>query len=186
MVYNRSYTYALPMLDWWESTFLINGQLRGCFIGDIACPDLENHIFLLYRYSGARWFQRYEEELKNTEYFIDSYEPNKLYTMYVYKVPEWQEYNMKMLKDSHFSAFKDDYKKRIVKFHGEEKTKNIISIMYKHESAYEALEKRINEGLPRHQWTKIPRNVDPSGLLNMEEEIYNSEMKFKEDEQVQR
>jgi hypothetical protein len=171
------------MLDWWDNEFLINNQLRGCFIGDVSCPDLNNHIFLLYRYTGDRWFQRYEQELRNTEYFIDSYEPNKLYTMYVYEVPEWQRYNMEMFRASKFSSLDDGFKKHIVTFHGEDKTIDLVSVMYKHESAYLALEKKINAGLPKSQWTKIPRDVEPSRLLNMEEELYDSsKIKFKEDE----
>ncbi len=188
MYYNKSYTYALPMLDWWDSGFLVNKQLRGCFLGDSECPDLNNHIFLLYKYDGERWYQNFEEELKENEYYVDFYDPTKLHVMYVFRVPERHKENMEMLKASKFSLMNDGFKKQIVEFHGEERAKNVISVLYKHESAYVELEKYINQGLPRKEWTKIPRDVEASKLLNLnatgepkDEEIYSKNIKFKED-----
>ena len=176
MYYNRSYTYVLPMLDWWDNRFLINAQSRGCFIGDETIPDLDQNIFLLYRFNGEKWYTEYEEELRDNPHFVDCYEPDTNHTMFVYDVPEQHIENYKRFRESQYSKLDDDLKKKIITFHGKEKTRKIQAVMYRHESMYLEWEKKLNEGLPASMWTKIPRDMECTDSLHMNMEIFNDKI----------
>jgi len=164
------------MLDWWDNRFLLNSQSRGCFIGDEATPDLDYHIFLLYKFSGEKWYTGYEEELKDNPHFVDCYEPDKQHSMFVYDVPASQLFNYDNFKLSKYSKLDDDLKKRIIEFHGKEKTRKIQAVMYRHESMYVEWEKKINEGLPASMWTKIPRDGEATDRLHVDMEIFNEKI----------
>lgn len=178
LVYNRSYTYVLPMLDWWDSRFLLNTQLRGCFIGDVNHPELDNHIFVLYKFTGARWFTSFEHVLQDTDHFVTSYDPDKSHVMFVYDVPEHQQYNYDMIKQSKYSQLKETHKKRVVTFHGAEAAKKPIAVMYKHESMYADWENKLNEGLPSNMHVRIPRDQEATTALNMADEVYHEKLKI--------
>lgn len=177
LVNNRSYTYILPMLDWWEAKFLINMQLRGCFIGDVNYPDLDNHIFLLYKFTGARWFTAFEDTMHDCDYFVTSYDPDKTHVMFVYEVPKHHKDSYTKIRQSKYSQISEILKKRIVAFHGEENTKKVQAVMYKHESMYKDWENRLNDGLPSNMHVKIPRDQEATTSLNMVEEVYNDRVK---------
>lgn len=176
MYSNRSFVYALPMLDWWTKDFITNQQFRGCFIGDIWHPDLDNHILLLYKFDGSKWYTTFEQELKESPMYVDSYEPDKNYTLFIFTVPEEYRYEMDMFKSSRFSLFTNNFKKRVVNYHGKERTKNIVAVMYRHESAYLEMENYINKGLPKSLWTKIPRDIEAARVIDTNEEYFNSKV----------
>jgi len=180
-IYNRSFTFILPMLDHRSSDFLINDNLKGCFIGDTDYPELDNHIFILYAFSNNKWFLNYEEELKNCDYYVTSYEPDKYHTMYVYDVPVHQQINYDCIKEGKYSKVSDEYKKRMIDFHtystNRESAERIRAVVYKHDSAYRTWENIINDGLPKSRWTFIPRDQDPAPLMDMNIEIYSGKFK---------
>lgn len=180
LIYNRSYTFALPMLDWWNSNLLLNLQLRGCFIGDVSHPELDNHIFLLYKFTGARWFTGFEETLKDSDHFVHTYDPDKSHVMFVYDVPPHQQDNYNMLRKSRYSLFTESFKKRVVTFHGEEVTQKIVAAMYKHESLFLEWESKLNAHLPRDMHVRIPRDMEATSALIMENEVYSYKLKVRD------
>lgn len=176
LVINRCYTYLLPMLDWWDERTLINNQLRGVFLSDKDCPELDNHIFVLYEFTGQRWFTSFEQVMKDSDYFITSYEPDKRHVMFVYEVPPHQQVSYDMFKDSRYSKISEQLKQRIVQFHGPENTKRAKAVMYREESMFVEWEQKINEGLPNSQHIKIPRDQEASDALHMENESFDKSM----------
>lgn len=164
------------MLDWWDPQDVVNSQLRGVFIGDEAHPELDNHIFLLYRFSGNRWFTSFEAILQDCDYFVTTYEPDKQDVMFVFDVPEKYQESYTAFKQSKYSQIQEKLKKRIVEFHGEQYTEKIVAVMYKHESMYLAWEKKLNENLPSSQHVRIPRDQEASTVLDMSLEVYSKAM----------
>lgn len=171
---NKSFTYILPMLEWWDSDMIVTSQLRGVFIGDILRPELDNHIFLLYRFSGERWFSRFEKALEEPDYFVGRYEPDSRHVMFIYDVPEIYQDSYNMFKNSKYSMISNQLKERIIGFHGEENTRKIAAVMYRQESAYLDWEKRINGDSPSYLHIKIPRDQEASSILKMEDEIFSN------------
>ncbi len=164
------------MLDWWDQSTLVNNQLRGVFIGDEAHPELDNHIFLLYKFIGHRWFTSFESIMQDCDNFVTMYEPDNQNVMFVYDVPEVYQKSYNLFKQSKYSQISERLKGRIVEFHGEEKTRKIVAVMYKHENMYVAWENEINKDLPRSQHIKIPRDQEASTALDMSIEVYNKSM----------
>lgn len=182
-VYNRSFTFILPMLDWWTPDFLVIRTLMGCFIGDKDYPELNNHIFLLYKFDGGLSHLNFEEDLMDSDYFVTRYEPDKYHTMYVYDVPNHHQANYDNIKAGKYSSVTESYKNRLIEFHktcfNEKAASVIASVVYKHESQYKAWENKMNEGLPLGMWTYIPRDLDPAEIMNMEDEVYSDKYKQK-------
>lgn len=181
-IYSKSFSFILPILDYWDSSFLVNDNLTGCFIGDEDYPELKNHIFLLYKFSGDKWFLNFEEQLQDCDYFVTQYEPDKFHTMFVYDIPVHQQINYDYIKDGKYSKISDSYKQRIIEFHsiafGTQTGEVVRRVLYKHDSQYEAWEAKINEGLPRSRWTFIPRDQDPAEAMNSDD-IYSDKFKQK-------
>lgn len=168
--------YLLPMLDWWDERTLINNQLRGVFLSDKDYPELDNHIFVLYEFSGQRWFTSFEQVLKDSDYFVTSYEPDKRHVMFVYEVPAHQQVSYDMFMLSKYSRISEQLKQRIIKFHGPDNTKRAKAVMYREESMFVEWESKINEGLPVSQHIKIPRDQEASDALHMKNEAFDKSM----------
>lgn len=164
------------MLDWWNSSVLINSQLKGVFIGDKEYPELDNNIFVLYKFMGSRWFLGFEEVLQDTDYFVTKYDPNKQSVMFVYNVPEKHQNSYNMFKQSKYSQIDTNLKKQIVNFHGKEQTKKAVAVMYRHESMYIEWENIINKDLPYSQHIKISRDQEASAAIDMNAEIYDNSL----------
>ena len=161
--YNKSLTYIMPMLMN-EITDLRN-NLIGVFIGDADYPELNNHIFLQYKFNGSISFLDSEEKLKKNQYFEISYDPDKYTVMYVFKVPEkWQKDYNRFLK-SQYSRFSIEYKTLIISTHNLNENSIIYQILFRKEEAYLKLEEELN--------CKIPRELEASGILNPNKEIFN-------------
>lgn len=177
-VINRSLSYVLPMLDWWSKDFLINEQFVGCFIGDVSCPDLDNNIFVLYRFSGNRSYLNFETVLRESEYYENSYEPDKYHTMFIFKVPAHHQINYELFKESRYSKLSEEYKQRMLDFY--DRSESLEAVLYKHESKYQEWEEELNKGLPRSRWTRIPRDMEASSAINLDEEYFSDKFKIKE------
>lgn len=178
-VLNRSYGYILPLLDF-DSDFVINSQFRGCFVGDEDYPELDNHIFLLYEFSGQSWFLNFEKDLKDKDLFITSYDPDKKHAMYVYEPQSEFLQDYKLIKESKYSEISKNAKAQIISFYKEvypKSVKHIEDVLYKKEDGYKKWEEVINEGLPKSRWTKIPRELEATSVMDMSIEVYNNRFK---------
>ncbi len=164
------------MLDWWDSKTLVNAQLRGVFIGDKAYPELHNNIFLLYKFDGKRWFTALEQALRDCDEFVVSYDPSNAHVMFVYDVPIKFQKSYDNFKNSKYSLIGNELKENIIEFHGKERTEQIVAVIEKDEKMYVSWENKINEGLPRTQHIKIPRDQEATTALDMNIEVYDSSL----------
>lgn len=173
LIINRSYIYTLPMLTWATKETIVNSQLRGVFIGDVDRPELDQHIFLLYRFSGERWFTVFETFLQNNDLYVTAYDPDEKHVMFVYDVPDEYKYSYEKFRHSLYSQISEELKQQIISFHGETVTKKVASVMYKHESSFQEWEEKLNSGLPRQSHVKIPRELEAASILDMSVEMYD-------------
>ena len=75
MMFNKSYTYVLPMLG--AKMDIVKAQLVNTFIGSEEFSGYDNHIFLLYKYIGNPRFIEYEDYLEHSPLFVAKYDPDK-------------------------------------------------------------------------------------------------------------
>ena len=169
----KSYSYILPMLM--EVVPGLKGsqrQLRNVFIGDEEYPYLDKHVFLLYGFTGERWFLEYEDMVKESSQYEMIEDKDKIHVMMVFKIPEKHIADFEIYKKSKFSEMSNEYKQQLKSFHSLHDNHHIMDVLYKREKAYEVLEERLK--------AKIPREQEASSILNMDEECYKTDMKVKD------
>lgn len=163
---SKSFKFILPMLG---KGFYEFGDILSVFVGDLDKPNLNNHIFILYKYDGSKYFAQFEVKLRDHKLFETYYDPTKEHVMFVFKVPEeyQNEYNLfKEANPSCFGSFSTQYKNHILKFFNEVFDLSLIKkILWRDESLYKELEQKLG--------VKIPRNVDPTSVPDMTREIFN-------------
>tara|TARA_Y100000310_G_scaffold185271_1_gene185347 strand:- start:193 stop:759 length:567 start_codon:yes stop_codon:yes gene_type:complete len=169
----KSYSYILPMLM--EVVPGLKGsqrQLRNVFIGDEDYPYLDGHIFLLYGFTGERWFLEFEDIIRESSHHELTEDKDKLHVMMIFRVPDEHLQDYQLFKKSKFSEMSTDYKKQLKTFHALHDNHPIMDVLYKREKAYESLEERLN--------VRIPRDQEASSILNMDEECYKNDMRVKD------
>lgn len=169
----KSYSYVLPMLM--KAVPGLKGsqqQLRNVFIGDENYPYLDKHIFLLYGFTGERWFLEFEDMIKTTPHHELIEDKDKLHVMMVFKVPEEHLKDYTFFKESKFSKMSLEYKQQLKTFHALHDNHPIMDVLHRREKAYESLEEDLN--------IRIPRDQEASSVLNMDEECYKNDMRVKD------
>lgn len=169
----KAFTYLMPALGHKITPFA--HKIVNAFFGDEEYPELDNHIFVLYRFYGSIEFIKYEEDLEREPSFVKSYDPDKKHVMKVFKVPERFEKDYELLKDGKYSKISDDFKTRIIAFHRLPPEHPVVDVLYKREAAF----KRLDADLSTHgSPIKVPRNLEASSVLDWSREIYNSNYKY--------
>ena len=168
MVLNKSYTYILPMLAYYIG--ITKKDLVNTFIGDKDYPQYDNNIFLLYKFSGSKKFLLYEDFLKSTELFVDSYDPDDRHVMFVFKVPSFYQSDYNLFKEGKYSEMNYDYKVVIFGFHNIlDHEHRVAKVLFKHQDLREEWEERTG--------SKIPKHAEVSSVPDLDREVYNESMK---------
>lgn len=179
---NKSAIFVLPMLAdkcrEFHGVNLPQSQFRNCFIGDKS-KNISNRILLLYRFSAESAYLNFENRLETHEQFETRYEVDKFHTMFVFKIPENRQEDYNKIILGKYSNVSEDYKKHILNFHGLKSESNTGGVLYKTEAKKDLLEAKINEGLPKDQWTKIPAGVELEEAFNEEIECFQEKYKIK-------
>ena len=176
-VKTKSNTYILPVLA--DEVLDIKRNLVNVYLADEDKPHLDNHIFLLYKFSADDEFLRFEEEVTWSMYFEEQYDVDQYHIMVVFKRPHQYKEDIKLIIAGKFSEVSEKYKKKIINFHELPDFSQQVGVLYKKEFAFTNMEKVINAGLPEEHWTYIPREQEASSILNMERETYTDKLKIK-------
>lgn len=185
IIVNKSLTYILPLIDIWEPGFILVPEcFRGCFVKVEDYPELDNHIFLLYKFSGEKWYLNFEQSLKDSDYYVNSIEPDRHNTIYVFDVPAHQQINYDFILESKYSKLSETYKNRVLTFLSQassdvESVKAIKGVLYKEDYQYKSWENTINKDLPYSQHIKIPRDLEAGSIFD----TYGTEM-FKNSDKI--
>lgn len=175
---NKSDTYILPMLGFKDSQFysshnLPQSQYVNCFIGDKS-KNIKNKILLLYKFSDHKLYLNFEVVLQNHDLYESSYETDKLHTMFVFSIPDNYLNDFNKIINGKYSTITNSYKEHIINFHSLSKTSETFGIIYKTQNRREQLELEINSGLPKFNWTKIPKDIELESIFNNDIEIFNN------------
>ena len=101
---NKATTFILPMLGYgrnYYEPFIVN-----CYVGDGQRPELDNHIFILMRFSADvkyGWIERAMDSHPNfkTKYDLD----NGTYVMFVFEIPTKFKKDYTLFNDGKYSKF---------------------------------------------------------------------------------
>ena len=170
-MFNKSYTYILPMLS--TQFDVVKANLVNTFIGSDEYSGYDNHIFLLYKFTGNPRFMEYEDYLEHVKLFAAKYDPDKHHVMFIFDVPKKYQNIYDLFKKGKYSEFPEEYKLLIFKFHGITNPEHkVAKVLYKHPDIREELEDRLQ--------VVLPENSEVSSVPNLDIEIYSEEMKVTE------
>ena len=152
---------------------IIKVQLVNTFIGSEEYDGYDNHIFLLYRYTGNPRFIEYEDYLEHTSLFVAKYDPDKYHVMFIFNVPSAYQEVYDLFKKGKYSKFPQLYKIRILDFHNiNSEEHKVAKVLYRHPDLREDLEERLN--------VNLPKDSEVSSVPNLDIEIYFDSMKIKD------
>lgn len=179
IVLNKTTNYLLPMLgdslcqfrsDKYED--FPKCQFRAAFIGDNTHKIYKkNKILLLYKFSGKPEFMKFESDLLNNPYCVDTYDADKFHTMYVFNVPSKYKEDYEKFLNWQPSKFSIAYKLHIQNFYNLKEDHPLYKTIYKKEERFKELEKELG--------ISIPRDLEASSAPYWELEYYSSEFKVK-------
>lgn len=149
---NKSFTYIYPMI---KDIVNYENNLLGCYIKDLNRPEYDNHIFLRYKFEGfaKSLYSKFEDKIADCELLETFYDvpiDGGDTVMFVFKVPEEYQEDYNNFLQSKYSKLSDNYKKKIISYHGATNSKNaafLESILYKHPERRKLVEERIGRKL---------------------------------------
>ncbi len=178
----RSFSYIMPLLTLHREDIFVDkygsyssnkdsSLFLNCFAKDEAYPDLDNHIFLLYKFFGSREFMQFEKRLQTHPYYVDMYDPYSNMVMFMFEVPPTVKSDYDLLLKGQYSKITDASKNKIIDFHdlrGLGGKAKITQILYRLEAAYVDNEEAMNKGLPPREWVRIPRTQEATSVMDIE------------------
>ena len=111
-IYNKSFTYVLPMLG--DLLKIKASDVSACYIGDCKRPEFDSHIFVLFQ---SEFLYKNKDVIVGHGLFVESYigEGNK--EIFVFKVPQVHKDNFQKYKDGMYSRLTGAYKIELLTFH---------------------------------------------------------------------
>ncbi|MAV65127.1 MAG: hypothetical protein CMG00_08065 [Candidatus Marinimicrobia bacterium] len=168
---NKSFTYVLPLFSSYFD--IVKQNLLNTYLYNEDYPDLKNHLFFLYRFSGDLVFIEYEDYLKTQKLFEVAYDPDKYHVMYAFKIPSlYQGIYDKFIKGK-YSKFSDDYKIQLFKFHAiTDPDHRVAQVLFRHPDLREEWEEKLD--------VSISEEAEVSSPPDEKMETYSKELKYKD------
>lgn len=159
-IYNKSFTYILPILG--ELLKIELSDVSACYIGDGKRPEFDAKILLIFQ---SKFLLKNRGEAIGHELFVDTYIGAGNKEVFVFKVPESDTKNLVKFIDGKYSEFDDAHKKRILAFHQLDNDSRVNQVLTKHL----ALKKQLEDALK----VVIPENQELSSKPDMLNESYS-------------
>lgn len=196
---NKTFGYILPVLhqngklkvsDFYSEYNIPTNNFINAFISCEEYPELDRHIFLLYKFTPAPIFNIFEQRLSFLPEYVMSYDPDKYNRMFVFKISDEYLDLFEKFKAGKYSKFLMKDKDIIMNFHllGMDKyaradppLKNIISgTLFKQKWKKEQIESEIinSPDIPKHSWIRLPDDAEFSSVPNFEHETYLNKYKL--------
>ncbi len=158
----KSSIFVLPMLSGDRHLFLYDSNLINAFIN---YSDMKDHIVLLYRWSVDPLFSKFDLALRKFPTFVKAFDADVEHTVYIFSIPEHHLLNFKYFKEGKYSKIDDDFKLKVLEFHGMGVDSSLSKILFKAEERKKELEAKLD--------AEIPENSELLSIINIETETLN-------------
>jgi len=158
----KSSIFVLPMLSGNRNLFLYDANLINAFIGYDTVKD---HLVLLYRWSMDPMFAKFDLALQKFPTFIRSFDADPQHVVYIFSIPDEHLINFNYFKEGKYSKLDDEFKLKILDFHGMAVDSALSKILFKSDERRKQLEEKLN--------AEIPDNSELLSIINLEDEILN-------------
>jgi hypothetical protein len=154
--------FILPILSGHRNLFLYDSQLINAFIG---YDTLDDHLVLLYRWSGDPMFAKFDIALRKFPTFVRVFDADIQHTVYIFSIPKKHMKNFNLFKESKYSELDDEYKLKILEFHDMGVESALAKILFKSDERRQELEDKLN--------ADIPEDSELLSVINLKDEILN-------------
>lgn len=158
----KTFYFLFPLLGNFMSEF---PNIINCYLGDVD-KTYTNSLLALFKWSSTLAYSKFEDSLKDHPYFIESYEPTRKHTMFVFKIPNTFKDNYNKFLTGKYSQLSNEYKIHILSFFSTSiQTQTLKAILYKEKERREKMEQLLE--------VKISKDIDLLDLINMKSETFN-------------
>tara|TARA_R110002051_G_scaffold60601_1_gene111151 strand:+ start:2785 stop:3531 length:747 start_codon:yes stop_codon:yes gene_type:complete len=158
----RASLFILPMLPGNRNTYYYDKFLLNCFVGT---KDADNVIAILFRFSGLKTFAALEESMKKLKSYMQTEDPTKSTVLYLFSIPKRYKEDFNKFLKGKYSEMSENYKYKILSFHGVSEESSIGQILFKDPSRKIELEELLD--------LNLPENAELYSIPNMDQEIYD-------------
>jgi hypothetical protein len=152
--------------------------------------ELDQHLFLLYKFSPNPIFQNFESKLSYLPEFVQAYDPDKYHRMFVFKLDDEYIDAIQKFREGKFSKIKERHKDIIMKFHrldpdlylrkSDDNRNNISGTLYKQQWKKTQIEEEFlnSPSLHKSEWVRLPHDAEYTSIPNDEHETYLEKYKI--------
>ena len=159
----KSTMFVLPMFKGDKSLYMYDSLFVNCFIRTVKHKKC---IALLYRFSGATTFLKFEDALSKFDGFIESSDPSPEYVLFTFEVPKEYATDYDHFVNSRYSKMSPTYKSKILSFHEFSQNGDLAQILYKTNERKLRLEHQLD--------VKLPEGAELYSAVNLDEETFDS------------
>lgn len=162
----KTYIYALPMLDEKRSRFV---NIQNCFLRNVDYPDYDHHLFSVFREEEKESYKEMVYKLRMASTYNFDHMFDDIHRSFCFSPPKKFESDFIKFKESKYSEMSDEYKDRILSFHGFAVKGNIARLLYRDEKEFLKKEEEFQ--------VSIPRDNEIISVLNPNKETLTHDLK---------
>ena len=156
--------FVLPFMGMNRKLMMWDTLFVNAFIGT---PDDDECIAILYRFSGEPIFTKFESALCSFRNFRRKVDPDPHHVLFVFDVPEEAKSSYVAFKDGRYSEIDDDWKLRILEFHGFDFDGHTGKILFRDPGLRRDIEEKLD--------VQLPKDAELHSKPNLDTEIFNPE-----------
>ena len=156
--------FLLPLMGGNRKLMLWHSLFVNAFMGT---PEYPECVALLYRFSGDPVFTKFESALCSFRNFKIRIDPDPYHVLFVFDVPEEAKSSYAAFVDGRFSEIDDDWKLRILEFHGFDFDGHTGKILFKDPGLRARIEKQLD--------VTLPADAELHSKPNVNLEVFNQE-----------
>jgi hypothetical protein len=139
--------FVLPFMGMNRKLMMWDSLFVNAFM---ATPEEPECIALLYRFSGEPIFTKFESALCSFRNFKRRIDPDPYHVLFVFDIPEEAKSSYVAFRDGRYSEIDDDWKLRILEFHGFDFDGHTGKILFRDPRLRQDLEERLDVQLPEN------------------------------------
>jgi hypothetical protein len=156
--------FVLPFMGMNRKLMMWDSLFVNAFM---ATPEEPECIALLYRFSGESIFTKFESALCSFRNFKRRIDPDPYHVLFVFDIPEEAKSSYAAFKEGRYSEIDDDWKLRILEFHGFDFDGHTGKILFRDPRLRQDLEQKLD--------VQLPADAELHSKPNLEAETFSPE-----------
>ncbi len=172
--------FLLPALGERREEFLWANNYVNCFT-NVEDPKIKidgPYLYLLYRFSGKKFYTDFEERLKYHPEYRGTIDVDKYHVMYVFNFPSDLIEQYLLFKRGKYSHMDEAYKNQVLDFHHASNTSDLKKILDRDPKKRIALEESFNVDKSDRRKVKISPDAELYDPPNEHKETYFNRYKL--------